>query len=264
MVEVKLLLLLWTVRKNSAWHPKSNNESQRWSRLADSHRPMIRKTGITKIQMRQWWALSVQMWYSSWGQKAAQGCSDTQPGAEPRGSPRAGWVEDGPSRDFWGGHDADPRWSQPVAAHSHTWQNKALALRAVEVWLGVGTCSWFHPLKEVDILSKVPRTWLKVLILLVLLIPVLHTLFTPLIASVLPFQRCSKRQEQEAQSCQDVTMKNMLRDKSRLPLHLSWAQVGKTEYLDAQKYQNVHTCDSRGTPKEWGPVHGVSWSLEEL
>lgn len=34
------------------------------------------------------------------------------------------------------------------------------------------------------------------------------------------------------------------KDKSRLLLHLSWAQVGKTEYLDGQKYQNVHTCDS--------------------
>lgn len=39
-------------------------------------------------------------------------------------------------------------------------------------------------------------------------------------------------------------MKNMLTDKSRLLLHLSSAQVGKTEYLDVQKYQNIHTCDS--------------------
>lgn len=39
-------------------------------------------------------------------------------------------------------------------------------------------------------------------------------------------------------------MKNMLRDKSRLLLHLSWAQVGKSEYLDVEKYQNVHTSDS--------------------
>lgn len=37
---------------------------------------------------------------------------------------------------------------------------------------------------------------------------------------------------------------DMLRGKSRLLLHLSWAQVGKTEYLDVQKYQKVHTCDS--------------------
>lgn len=159
MVEVKLLLLLWTVRKNSAWHPKSNNESQRWSRLADSHRPIIRKSGIRKIQMRQWWALSVQMWYSSWSQKVTQGCSDSQPGAEPRQNPWAGWVEDGLRRDFWGGRDADPKWSQPVIAHSHVWQNEALALRAVEDWLGIDTCSLFHLLKEVDSLSKMPRKW---------------------------------------------------------------------------------------------------------
>lgn len=36
---------------------------------------------------------------------------------------------------------------------------------------------------------------------------------------------------------------NMLRGKSRLLLHLSWAQVGKTECLDVQKYQNVHPHD---------------------
>lgn len=179
MVEVKLLLLLWTVRKNSAWHPKSNNKSQRWSRLADSHRPRIRKIGIRKIRMSQWWALSVQMWYSSWSQKAAPGCSNSQPGAEPRKSPGAEWVEDGLRRDFWGGRDADPKWGQPVTAHSHIWQNEALAVRAVEVWLGVGTCSWFHPLREIYILSDVPRKWLKVLILLALLIAILHTLFKP-------------------------------------------------------------------------------------
>jgi len=43
MVEVKLLQLLWTVRKNSAWHLKFNNEPQNWSWLADSHRSIIRK-----------------------------------------------------------------------------------------------------------------------------------------------------------------------------------------------------------------------------
>lgn len=36
---------------------------------------------------------------------------------------------------------------------------------------------------------------------------------------------------------------NTLRGKSRLLLHLSWAQVGKTECLDVQKYQNVHPHD---------------------
>lgn len=39
-------------------------------------------------------------------------------------------------------------------------------------------------------------------------------------------------------------MKNMLRVKLRFLLHFSWAQVGKTEYLNGQKYQNVHACDS--------------------
>lgn len=36
---------------------------------------------------------------------------------------------------------------------------------------------------------------------------------------------------------------NRLRCKSRLLLHLPWAQVGKTECLDVQKYQNVHPHD---------------------
>lgn len=73
MVEVKLLLLLWTVRKNSAWHPKSNNKPQKWSWLADSHRSIIRKIGIRKTKLSQWWALSVQMWYSSSEQHDAAG-----------------------------------------------------------------------------------------------------------------------------------------------------------------------------------------------
>lgn len=37
---------------------------------------------------------------------------------------------------------------------------------------------------------------------------------------------------------------NMVRGKSKLPLHLSWAQVGQTEYLGVQNYQNIHPCDS--------------------
>lgn len=150
-----------------------------------------------KIRVSQWWALSVQMWYSSWSQQAAQRCSNSQPGAEPRKSPQAGWVEDGLRRDFWGRHHADPKWSQRVTAHSHIWQNKALALRAVKVWLGVGTCSWFHPLKEVDILSKVPRKWLKVLILLALLIPILHTLFEPPQCLYVPLSQMAWEKQQE-------------------------------------------------------------------